>query len=74
MSAPAAKAFSLPVMTIAPIELSLSNLERALLRSVKTAEERALRAFGRFKVTVLVTSAKCYSLLSVALNRPRGPY
>ena len=52
MSAPAAKAFSLPVRTMAPMVSSSSYFFRASLSSVKRAEERALRARGRFSVTV----------------------
>ncbi len=52
MSAPAAKAFSLPVSTMAPVVESLSKARRAALSSVKRAVERALRARGRWRVTI----------------------
>lgn len=48
-----AKAFSLPVMMMAPMSLSASYLERASLISVKRGLERALRALGRFNVTAV---------------------
>jgi hypothetical protein len=47
-----AKAFSLPVMMIAPMSLSLSYLLSASLSSVKRGLQRALRALGRLRVTV----------------------
>jgi bifunctional pyridoxal-dependent enzyme with beta-cystathionase and maltose regulon repressor activities len=46
-----AKAFSLPVMTTAPISLSSSYLDRASLSSLKRGLERALSALGRLRVT-----------------------
>ena len=53
MSAPAAKAFSLPVRTMAPMVSSESYAVRAELSSWKSAVERALRARGRLRVTVV---------------------
>lgn len=51
MSAPAAKALSDPVSTIAPMELSASRVCSAALSSRKTAVLSALSAFGLFNVT-----------------------
>ena len=53
MSAPEAKAFSFPVRTMAPMVSSSSYAFRAALSSWKSAEERAFRARGRLRVTVL---------------------
>ena len=47
MSAPAAKAFSDPVMTMAPIASSTSKASRAWLRSLSSAAQSALSACGR---------------------------
>lgn len=52
MSAPAAKAFSEPVRTIAEMDLSDWKARRAVLSSVMRGEERALRALGRLSWTV----------------------
>ena len=52
MSAPAAKALALPVRTMAPMVGVEERVERAALRSVKRAVERALRVRGRLSVTV----------------------
>jgi hypothetical protein len=52
MSAPAAKAFSLPVRTMAPVEVSESRLRRASLSSMKRGVQRAFRALGRLRVTI----------------------
>lgn len=46
-----ANAFSLPVSTMAPVVLSSSNFRSASFNSTKTADERALRALGRLRVT-----------------------
>ena len=51
MSAPAAKAFSEPVRTMALVEESASRAVRAVLSSVKRDVERAFRARGRLSVT-----------------------
>jgi hypothetical protein len=48
-----AKALSLPVMMMAPISLLSSYLESASLISLKSGLERALRALGRLRVTVV---------------------
>jgi hypothetical protein len=53
MSAPAAKAFWDPVRTIARMSGEASNAARAWFSSVIRGVERALRAFGRLKVTVI---------------------
>lgn len=47
-----AKAFSLPVMIMAPISLSSSYLVRASFSSRKSGLDRALRAFGLLRVTI----------------------
>jgi len=47
-----AKAFSLPVNTIAPTASSSSNFFKASLSSSNKGELSALRAFGRLRVTV----------------------
>lgn len=52
-----AKAFSLPVMTIAPVPLSSSNLVRASFSSLKSGLDNALSAFGLFSVTLRTVSA-----------------
>lgn len=51
MSAPAAKALSLPVMTTAPASLVASKPRRAALSSAMRGVLRALRALGRLRVT-----------------------
>jgi hypothetical protein len=51
-----AKAFSLPVMIIAPISLLSSYLERASFSSLNRGLERALRALGRLRVTITMAS------------------
>ena len=51
MSAPAAKAFSLPVRTMAPVDASESSLRRASLSSTKRGVQRAFKALGRSRVT-----------------------
>ena len=53
MSAPAAKALSLPVRTMAPVDVSESRLRRASLSSMKRGVQSALRALGRLRVTVV---------------------
>ena len=50
MSAPAAKARSLPVITIAPTPSAASKAAAALLSSAISAELSAFRALGRFSV------------------------
>jgi hypothetical protein len=52
MSAPAAKARSEPVRTIAPVSGEASSFRRASLSSRKRGVLRALRALGRWSVTV----------------------
>lgn len=47
-----AKAFSLPVMIIAPMLLSSSYLDRASFSSVKRGLQSAFRALGRLRVTI----------------------
>lgn len=47
-----ANAFSLPVMIIAPMSLSVSYLLRASFSSVKSGLQRAFKALGRFRVTI----------------------
>lgn len=54
ISAPAAKAFWLPVRMMAEMEGDLSKARRAELSSVMRGVERALRALGRFRVTMRV--------------------
>ena len=51
MSAPAAKAFSLPVTTIAPMFSSLSNLISASVSSRISSGDSAFKALGRLSVT-----------------------
>jgi len=46
-----AKAFSLPVSTMALVESSLSKARRAAFSSLKRVVESAFRAFGRLRVT-----------------------
>jgi len=58
MSAPAAKAFSLPVRTTAPVEVSESSFRRASFSSLKRGVQRAFRALGRLRVTVGKTGAQ----------------
>jgi len=50
MSAPAAKAFSDPVITIAPVSLSPSSLLRASFSSRKRGVQSAFKALGRCNV------------------------
>lgn len=50
MSAPAAKAFSEPVMTMAPTVESFSYIVKASLSSLIKSLHKAFNAFGRFKV------------------------
>jgi hypothetical protein len=50
MSAPAAKAFSEPVMTMAPIPASASNSASTLFNSSRSCLFRAFSAWGRFSV------------------------
>lgn len=51
ISAPAAKALWEPVRTITEISGDLSKASRAVLSSVMSGVESALRAFGRLRVT-----------------------
>lgn len=53
MSAPAAKAFSEPVRTMAAILGEEDRASRAVLSSVMSGVERAFRAFGRLRVTIV---------------------
>lgn len=78
MSAPAAKAFSEPVRTMAEMEGSLSAISVASLSSWKRAELRALSALGRLKV-ISVTPATgeetrmfWYSFQAAAAEDRRG--
>lgn len=48
---PAAKAFSLPVITMAPTASSFSRLFTAFANSVIKPSQRAFRTFGLFRVT-----------------------
>ena len=50
MSAPAAKAFSLPVRTMQPMPGSASNASSAAPSSSISVSLRALSCFGRFRV------------------------
>ncbi|MEY9669054.1 hypothetical protein ABIE80_007762 [Bradyrhizobium diazoefficiens] len=50
MSAPAAKAFSLPVTTMQPMASSPSRSSTAAAISRKTPKESALSIFGRFSL------------------------
>jgi hypothetical protein len=52
MSAPAAKARSEPVRTMAPMVVSAWKARRAVLSSRMRGVQRALRALGRFSSTV----------------------
>jgi hypothetical protein len=51
-----AKAFSLPVMTIAPVLLSSSNFVKASFSSLNSRLDSALSALGLFSVTSLTVS------------------
>jgi hypothetical protein len=64
MSAPAANAFSDPVMTIAPIPDSASNSAAAVVNSVITCPLSALSAFGRFSVIVATRPSRSTRLVS----------
>ena len=64
MSAPAANAFSLPVITIAPIPGSLSNSAAAVVTSFITSVLSALSAFGRFNVMVPTRSSRVTRIVS----------
>ena len=64
MSAPAANAFSLPVMTMAPIPGSLSNSAAAVVTSCITWLLSALSAFGRFSVMVPTRSSRSTRMVS----------
>jgi hypothetical protein len=56
MSAPAAKARSEPVSMMALMEDWASKARRAVLSSVMSGVDRALRALGRLSVTVHLMS------------------
>ena len=82
MSAPAAKAFSLPVMTTAPTDWSASKISRAPTTSSMTVWLRALSAFGRFSVIVATPSATevrivsyvgCESVMVAIVSRSSTP-
>ena len=60
MSAPAAKAFSEPVRTTQPIDVSLSISSSAAPISSVSAWHSALSACGRFKV-MTATPPSCFS-------------
>ena len=64
MSAPAAKAFPLPVMTMAPIPSSASNSAAAVVTSTITRELSALRASGRFSVIVPTRPSRVTRMVS----------
>ena len=64
MSAPAANAFSLPVMMIAPIPGSLSNSAAAVVTSFITWLLSALSALGRFSVMVPTRSSRSTRMVS----------
>jgi hypothetical protein len=49
-----ANALSEPVITMAPVSLSASSFRSASFNSRKSGVLRALRAFGRFNVTVII--------------------
>mmetsp|Transcript_12457 Transcript_12457/g.50101 ORF Transcript_12457/g.50101 Transcript_12457/m.50101 type:complete len:241 (-) Transcript_12457:150-872(-) len=63
MSAPAAKAFSEPVRTIAPTAASWSKALAAALTSATSGEESALSAFGRFSV-MSPTAPRCSAVMN----------
>lgn len=60
MSAPAAKAFSEPVRTMAAILGEEERASKAVLSSVMRGVERALRALGRLRVTVQMLAVILY--------------
>ena len=68
MSAPAANAFSLPVMTIAPMPVSSSNSAAAVMTSFITWVLRAFSAFGRFSVIVPTRSSRVTRMVSYRLR------
>ena len=63
MSAPAAKAFSLPVITIAPMAGFESKSFKDALSSLINPSQRAFKAFGLLKVT-----SATLSRISVYIN------
>jgi hypothetical protein len=65
-----AKALSFPVRTMAPISLSSSYFFKASLSSTNKALERALRALGRFRVTVPVSSETAITHLKLTILKP----
>ena len=69
MSAPAAKAFSLPVMMIARTASSASKAVAASVMSVSTWRLSALRAFGRSIVIVATPSAVFVRIVAKSLMR-----
>jgi len=63
MSAPAAKAFPLPVMTIAPVPASPSSAASARPSSAMSSGLSAFNCFGRFSV-MTPTRPRCSTLIS----------
>lgn len=64
MSAPAANALALPVMTIAPIPGSASNSAAAAVTSRITWLLRAFSAWGLFNVMVATRSSRSTRMVS----------
>ena len=64
MSAPAANAFSEPVMMIAPMSGSLSSSAAAVVTSAITWLLSALSAFGRFSVIVPTRPSRSTRMVS----------
>src|SRR5512144_3012535 len=61
MSAPAAKAFALPVITMAPMPSSASNASRAAPSASISASLSAFICFGRFSVITPTRPMACTS-------------
>src|SRR6266851_4873102 len=71
MSAPAAKAFSLPVMTTQPMVSSASNSSSTWPSSRTSGVHSALSAFGRFNLTTPTAPFRSTRMLSYAMVRLR---
>ena len=69
MSAPAAKALSLPVMMIALTSSSASNAAAASVMSVSTCRLSALSAFGLLMVIVATPESTSVRMVSYSLMR-----
>ena len=69
MSAPAAKAFSLPVSRMQPISSSASRSSTAAAISRNTPNDSALSIFGRFSVMMptapLLSTMMCSNVLMI---------